>query len=470
MKRLLVSAALLFLIKPVWATPSISTISSTAPTHGASMSVTGTGFTTFSTTVLTFDQFDSSFSSDWATTNNLTLDSSNQRSSFSVKKATCDFNSASHDKGDVQGGSTVARSWFMSHWVYFGSDWDWGTSDFCHADKWLANIKGPWRGWNPGGGIENFYFQYQGVTDTLQMIEENLPGGSRQAMSSFRSKIPLGQWMQWKLQFIDSSSAGVSDGSYTLWLNGSTVTIQTGRMLKEGEDLNKRFLIQGFENEWGPNETGTSCPGTGPVDTDGYQEPNTLWLDDVYQSGGTTVSRIEISTCSTYAGCPTEIQKPSAWSTTSATFTYNAGGLAAGATRYLYICDDTGTCSAGFNMGSSSGGNSPPSVDAGVDQTITLPADATLDATVTDDVAVLGSTWTMTSGTGSCTFGNSHSVDTTATFTTSGVKTLQIAASDGTTEVTDTVQITVNAAAVGSGGHLNITGPVRLTGPFNLPP
>jgi hypothetical protein len=340
---------LLFLIKPVWAAPSISTISSTNPANGASVTITGTSFTTFSTTVFTFDQFDSSFSSDWADTHDLTLDTANQRTANSVKKSTCDFNSASHDKGDVQEGSTVARDWFLSNWIYFGSDWDWGTSQFSGTDKWLANIKFPFRLWNPGSFTENFYFQYQGFTDTLQMIEENMPGGSRSAMSSFRSKIPLGQWIQWKLQFIDSSAGGVSDGSYTLWLNGSTVAFQTGRMLKEDDNVNKRPFIMGAENEWGSGED-----GGGGADPEGSQAPNTFWMDDVYASGGTTVSRIEISTCSTYAGCPTEIQKPTAWSTTSATFVYNAGALSG--TRYVYLCDDTGTCSSGFDMGTTGGG------------------------------------------------------------------------------------------------------------------
>jgi hypothetical protein len=434
------------------------------------MWVNGSNFTTFSTTVYTFDQFDSGFSSDWASTNNLRLDTANQRSSNSVKKATVNYDSTSNDKGDVQGGSTVARQWFLSNWMYFGSDWDWGTSDFCHADKWLANIKMPFRLWNPGSFLENFYFQYQGVTDTLQMIEEQMPGGSRQAMSSFRSKIPLGQWIQWKLQFIDSSAAGVSDGSYTLWLNGSTVAFQTGRMLQEGESGFKRPYINGAENEWGPNEQGVSCPGTGPVDTDGYQEPNTYWLDDVYQSGGTTVSRIEISTCANYAGCPTELQKVTAWSTGSSTFTYNGGALAAGATRYLYLCDDTGTCSTGYNMGFASGGNQAPTVDAGVDQTITLPSTASLDGTVSDDVAVVGSTWTVSSGPGGSSFANANSVDTTFTAVSAGTYVLQLAASDGSLETTDTATITVNAApspAAGSGhlvgsGRLQIRGPVRL--------
>jgi hypothetical protein len=75
-----------------------------------------------------------------------------------------------------------------------------------------------------------------------------------------------------------------------------------------------------------------------------------------------------------------------------------------------------------------------------------LPSSATLDATVSDDVAVVGSTWTKISGSGSVTFGNANSVDTTATFGAADTYVLQLAASDGTTEVTDTMQIVVNAA------------------------
>ena len=61
--------------------------------------------------------------------------------------------------------------------------------------------------------------------------------------------------------------------------------------------------------------------------------------------------------------------------------------------------------------------NVAPVVSAGIDQTITLPASASLDATVSDDglpSATLTSTWTKVSGPGTVTFGDSNAIDTTA--------------------------------------------------------
>jgi hypothetical protein len=96
------------------------------------------------------------------------------------------------------------------------------------------------------------------------------------------------------------------------------------------------------------------------------------------------------------------------------------------------------------------GGNQAPSVSAGGDQTITLPASANLDGTVTDDglptPPALTTSWSMLSGSGTVTFGNASAIDTTATFSTSGVYTLRLAATDGAAASFDDVVITVNNA------------------------
>jgi hypothetical protein len=87
-----------------------------------------------------------------------------------------------------------------------------------------------------------------------------------------------------------------------------------------------------------------------------------------------------------------------------------------------------------------------PVVNAGIDQSITLPEGATLDATVTDDgqpTANLTTTWTQTSGPGTTTFANPNAVDTTATFSTAGTYTLLLTANDTDLTGSDTVQITV---------------------------
>ena len=67
----------------------------------------------------------------------------------------------------------------------------------------------------------------------------------------------------------------------------------------------------------------------------------------------------------------------------------------------------------------------PPSVNAGPDQTITLPGSANLDGTVSDDglpnpPGAVTTTWSKVSGPGTVTFGNANAVDTTASFSAGG--------------------------------------------------
>lgn len=96
------------------------------------------------------------------------------------------------------------------------------------------------------------------------------------------------------------------------------------------------------------------------------------------------------------------------------------------------------------------GTNLPPATAAGPDQTITLPSSTTLDGTVTDDgqptPSTLTTTWSQVSGPGTVSFGSASAVDTTATFSTNGVYTLRLTATDGMLSSSDEVVITVNAA------------------------
>ena len=96
--------------------------------------------------------------------------------------------------------------------------------------------------------------------------------------------------------------------------------------------------------------------------------------------------------------------------------------------------------------------NTAPSVNAGSDDTITLPTDTVnLDGTVSDDglpdpPAGVTTTWTKQSGPGTVTFGNANAVDTTATFSTDGVYVLRLTADDGDLTEYDEVTITVDPA------------------------
>ncbi len=101
-----------------------------------------------------------------------------------------------------------------------------------------------------------------------------------------------------------------------------------------------------------------------------------------------------------------------------------------------------------IGLGGGSTSNTAPVVSAGADQTITLPAGAALDGTVSDDglpnpPGAVTSTWSVASGPGPVTFQNANAVDTQASFTTAGTYVLSLTASDGALSTTDQVQVTV---------------------------
>ena len=97
--------------------------------------------------------------------------------------------------------------------------------------------------------------------------------------------------------------------------------------------------------------------------------------------------------------------------------------------------------------------NNPPTVSAGPNQTITLPAGATLNGTATDDglpSGTLNATWSTVSGPGQVTFANANSQSTTATFTSAGSYLLRLSATDSQYTSTSDVTITVNPNAPAS--------------------
>ena len=109
-------------------------------------------------------------------------------------------------------------------------------------------------------------------------------------------------------------------------------------------------------------------------------------------------------------------------------------------------------------------GNSPPVVDAGPDQTITLPNTATLSGNATDDgnpvpPGSLTTQWSLMSGPAPVTFSARGSLRSVVTFTTAGVYTLQLTATDGAIATSDNVVITVSSESTPFSGT-----PVALPG------
>lgn len=105
-------------------------------------------------------------------------------------------------------------------------------------------------------------------------------------------------------------------------------------------------------------------------------------------------------------------------------------------------------------------GNHPPTVDAGPNQTITLPMSATLAGTVSDDglpnpPGAVTTTWSQVSGPGAITFADPSAVDTTASFSAPGPYVLRLTADDS--ELTASDELTVRV-------HPTTAGPPMLVG------
>jgi len=122
--------------------------------------------------------------------------------------------------------------------------------------------------------------------------------------------------------------------------------------------------------------------------------------------------------------------------------------------------------------------NAAPIVNAGVPQTITLPASATLAGSANDDglpnpPAALAYTWSKVSGPGLVTFGNASLASTSASFGAVGIYVLKLEAYDGALTGSADVTITVNgggggnvAPTVGAGANQSIAlpAPAALSG------
>ncbi|MBN9425418.1 MAG: PASTA domain-containing protein [Burkholderiales bacterium] len=94
-------------------------------------------------------------------------------------------------------------------------------------------------------------------------------------------------------------------------------------------------------------------------------------------------------------------------------------------------------------------------MSAGPARTITLPAQASLQGTATDDglpnpPGALTLLWTKISGPGTVSFGNASAAVTTASFSAAGTYVLRLTANDSALSASADVTVTVNDAVVGS--------------------
>jgi hypothetical protein len=104
----------------------------------------------------------------------------------------------------------------------------------------------------------------------------------------------------------------------------------------------------------------------------------------------------------------------------------------------------------GPSPGIDNAANSPPVVNAGPNQTLTLPSPARLSGSVTDDglpipPGLLTFTWSKVSGPGTVNFADPGALNTSASFSVEGVYVLRLTANDGLLAGTGDLTVTVTA-------------------------
>jgi hypothetical protein len=160
---------------------------------------------------------------------------------------------------------------------------------------------------------------------------------------------------------------------------------------------------------------------------------------------------------------PVQIANPNAVDTT-ASFT-----VPGSYTLLLTARDGEKSSQSDVNITVLPAANQPPVVNAGPDQTITLPGGASLDGTVSDDglpnpPASLTTTWSKLSGPGTVSFANASATDTTVFFSAPGDYVLRLTTNDGAAAVSDDINVTVNPAPPGSNIYLSATANGSLPG------
>jgi hypothetical protein len=195
----------------------------------------------------------------------------------------------------------------------------------------------------------------------------------------------------------------------------------------------------------------SAVPNTPPVVIAGPAQ--TITLPDSAVLGGSV----------TDDGQPAGAAVTPAWSVVSGPGTVTFGNAGSPATTasfsapgvYLLQLDAsdtalTGSATVTITVNPAPPVNQVPVVNAGPNQTITLPGSASLNGTATDDGLPAGSalttTWTVVSGPGAVTFGTPTSPATTADFSESGTYLLRLSASDGALSAEADVVVTVQAA------------------------
>lgn len=143
-----------------------------------------------------------------------------------------------------------------------------------------------------------------------------------------------GKWRRFEV-YLKQCTPGVSDGAWQMWSHDPDAATPVALVMS---DLSyKARSGSAYWRQWHIGSYHDNQPATGQP----YTLSADVYIDDVYFD--TTRARVEIGDNSTFANCTRrEVQVATAWSDTSVTFRANKGGFSTGQTCYIFIIDSSG--------------------------------------------------------------------------------------------------------------------------------
>ena len=440
------------------AAPSLSNYSGTLTT-GQEITINGTGMGTKTVPrPLKYENVESGvFISTWGDTYDLaTSNAAGQRWTGSSYYAAGNMTGSTRNN-KFQESNDVYQTWYIQFWMFLDNNFDFGTpcNGFGCANQFFSNVK-IIRFWNPGSNVENLFLSYSGEEDQLYLMPENIGGETlKHHFDNASTRFPKNRWFLVQCEFRDSS-VNTSDGIFRLWIDGEEIINRTTLKTREDETEFKRPRIIGFEDEWGEGSNGDYAP-------------NNFRMDDIVVDNSWT--RLEISTCSTYAtaGCRYEYQRLNSVSDTQSKFLFSQGQLPNGAAVYGFWTHSDGsrnTTGLSMTVGGSGGGGVDTTLNP-ISSNISTGA-ATLTWTTAGSSAYKG-VWSTDSGFSSIIATGTITSNTTSLYTLSAATQYHFRVKvssepDSAYEGANTTNFFTNAMPLPANRKINMGGNFRMSG------
>ena len=361
-------------------TPTISSVSGTV-SNGNTITISGSGFGTKATArPVAWDNFEdgsvnaSATIGTWSDLNSLVVRNTNSRHARSSYTAYTNLTGAwpSNSNAYLSGGSN-STTWYAQYWLYLGSNFNFSSN----MDNSRGNVKF-FRMWDTGSDSKNFVAAFHSGDHVCAVVEQCTTAGPTCYMYDYNPTTELdnGQWNLLQFEYKESSASDIADGVWRMWSNGDLVYNFSNLTTKcSGHTSNSRPFILGFFDSHDASGTNSD-----------------FYMDDAYIDN--TWSRIELTNNQNYSSATIhEIQPPTTWSDSAATFTVNQGSFNSG-TAYVFVTDANGTRNASgypITIGSGGGGDTTPPTSP-INLAATSPSQSSISVSWTASTDAVGVT------------------------------------------------------------------------------